>query len=195
MGTAKVGVVCGFPSIVLLDQSGRCAEARRLDNIKYPAISGSDFRLPERKTHTLRHSNKHWPTGILPYRPYLERCQLIAMVEGSADYFASLHFAHVFSKSGIVPAAVLSRAVREFHPEALELFRGKRVRIFPHDDPDGGSYRSALVWAKQLKRLECDVDFFVFKELRKSDGSPVKDLNDCAELAPEFSDQLEGLFP
>jgi len=101
----------------------------------------------------------------------------------------------VFSKSGIVPTAVLSRTVREFHPEALELFHGKRVRIFPHDDADGGSYRSALVWAKQLKGLGCDVDFFVFKKLRKVDGSPVKDLNDCVQLEPKSSDQLEGLFP
>ena len=36
MGTAAVGVVCGFLSIILFDLSGRCMEARRLDNQKYP---------------------------------------------------------------------------------------------------------------------------------------------------------------
>src|SRR5208337_1443239 len=138
MGTARVGVVCGYPSIVLMDQSGRCMESRRLDNLKYPASGG----LGERKAHTLKGSQKAWPVGILPYRQYLRRCALIAIVEGTPDYFAALPFAHVFGTIGIVPVAVLSRAVHGFHPATNELFRGKRVRIFPHHDPDGGSSRN-----------------------------------------------------
>jgi hypothetical protein len=184
MGTARVGIVCRHPSIVLLDQSGRCMEARRLDNLKYPAIGG----LPERKAHTIAHSCKAWPVGILPYRQYLRRCDLIALVEGGPDYFAALHFAHVSGATGVVPAAVLSRAVTGFHPGSNELFQGKRVRIFPHHDPDGRSYKNALAWAWQLKQLGCKVDFFTFEDL------PAKDLNDCATLGPEFSKQLEGMF-
>jgi hypothetical protein len=181
MGTARVGIVCGHPSIVLMDQSGRCMEGRRLDNLKYPAIGG----LPERKAHTIANSCKAWPVGIAPYGQYLRRCELVALVEGGPDYFAALHFAHVFGATGVVPAAVLSRAVTGFHPGSNELFRGKRVRIFPHNDPDGRSYRSALNWGRQLKQLGCEVDFFTFKEL------PAKDLNDCTQVPPE---QLKGIF-
>lgn len=47
----------------------------------------------------------------------------------------------------------------------------------------------------QLERLDCGIDFFSFKGLRKADGSAVTDLNDCIELAPEQLHQLEELFP
>jgi hypothetical protein len=184
MGTARVGIVCGYASIILLDQSGRCMEARRLDNLHYSATGD----LSERKAHTIRGSQKAWPVGILPNRHYLRRCELIALVEGGPDYFAALHFAHVFGKSGIVPAAVLSRAVHGFHPASNELFRGKRVRIFPHHDTDGGCERSAINWGHQLRQLGCQVDFFTFEDL------PAKDLNDCSKLGPEFSKRLEGMF-
>lgn len=191
MGTAKVGMVCGYPSIVLLDQSGRCMEARQVDNLKYPAIAGLD----ERKAHTIRGGQKNWPVGVLPHQQYLRRCRLIALVEGSADYFAALHFAITFRKEGVIPVAVLSRGIKEFHPKARRLFRGKRVRLFPHEDHDQLGVAAALGWARQLQSLNCSVDIFRFKGLRKRDGSPVKDLNDCVELAPEQSEKLQEMFP
>lgn len=190
MGTARIGHVCGYPSIVLLDQSGRCMEARRLDNLRYPAAGA----LGERKAHTLAHSLKSWPVGISPYRQHIRRCQMVALVEGGPDYFAALHFAYVFGKSGIVPAAVLSRAVSGFHPASNELFRGKRVRIFPHQDPDQRGVANALNWATQLQKLNCHVDLFRFKGLVKRDGAPVKDLNDCVELPDSDSSRMEEMF-
>jgi hypothetical protein len=65
------------------------------------------------------------------------------------------------------------------HPEALPLFRGKRVRIFGHVDAAGQS--AVQKWADQLQAVQAEVDAFDFSGLRKSDGSSVKDLNDFIE--------------
>jgi hypothetical protein len=191
MGTAKIGVVCGYPSIVLLDQSGRCMEGRRLDNLEYPASGGLD----ERKAHTIKGSQKNWPVGILPHEQYLRRSRVIALVEGSTDYFAALHFAVELGKEGVVPVSVLSRGIKELHPKSTTLLRGRRVRIFPHEDGDGLGIRAALNWAKHLERLGCQIDFFVFRGLRKANGEPVKDLNDCAAICAKHAPRLKELFP
>jgi hypothetical protein len=96
-----------------------------------------------------------------------------------------------------LPVAILGRGacVHGLHPEALHHFRGRRVRIYPHNDPDGGSYKNALLWANQLAKLDCEVDFFTFRGLRKANGRHVKDLNDCVEIASDQISNLEGLFP
>jgi len=191
MGTAAVAVVCKFPSIILFDQSGRCMEARRLDNGRYPPID----KLLERKAHTIRNSQKSWPVGLQPFPEYLESHRLIALVEGSADYFAALHFAQLLNVPGVLPVAVLSRALKAFHPQSLDRFRGRRIRILPHNDQDRGGYQGAVLWAKQLQKVDCEVDAFKFKGLRKADGSPVNDLNDCVQIAPVDSNNLQELFP
>jgi len=197
LGTLRVGNVCGYLSWVLLDSSGLCAEGRRLNRMPYPAVSANNFQLSERKAHTLRGSRKDWPVGILPAAEYQKSVESILLVEGGPDYLAALHFALERRETGSLPVAILGRGqgLRGLHPDSLEHFRGRRVRIYPHDDPDGGSYRSALRWAKQLRDVGCEVDFFVFKGLRKPNAQAAKDLNDCVELAPECLSKLEELFP
>jgi hypothetical protein len=166
-------------------------EARRLDNQKYPQIGD----LSERKAHTIRDSQKAWPVGIQPVANYLELCRIIALVEGSSDYFAALHFAQLLNVPGVLPVAVLSRALKAFHPQSLDRFRGRRIRILPHNDQDAGGYQSAVLWAKQLQKVDCKVDAFKFKGLRKADGSPVNDLNDCVQIATADLGKLQELFP
>jgi hypothetical protein len=197
MGTLRVGDVCGYLSWVLLDASGLCAEGRRLNRKPYPAIANGKVRLGERKAHTLRGSRKDWPVGILLAAEYRKSVEAILLVEGGPDYLAALHFALRQRKSGILPVAILGRGqgLRGLHPDSLEHFRGQRARIVPHDDPDGGSYQAALVWCRQLRKLDCEVDLFTFKGLRKSNGERCKDLNDCVELAPGQLNKLEELFP
>jgi hypothetical protein len=197
MGTLRFGKVCGYLSWVLLDASGLCAEARRLDGKKYPAVKTALGELAERKAHTLRGSRKDWPVGILPAAEYQKSAQTILVVEGGPDYLAALHFALWQRRTGILPVAILGRGqgLKGLHPDSLEHFRGRRVRIYPHNDPDGGSYQTALRWAKQLRQVESEVDFFVFKKLRTASGKPVKDLNDCCELTPSQAAELEALLP
>jgi CHC2-type zinc finger protein len=197
LGTLRVGAVCGFLSWVLLDSSGLCAEGRRLNRKPYPAITKGKVQLGERKAHTLGGSRKDWPVGIMPVAEYRNSLEAILVVEGGPDYLAAVHFALQQRKTGILPVAILGRGqgLRGLHPDSLQHFRGGRVRIVPHDDPDGGSYQTALVWCRQLEKLACELDLFVFEGLRKATGERCKDLNDCVELAPEQLNKLEDLFP
>jgi len=197
MGTLRGGDVCRYPSWVLLDSSRLCAEGRRLNRKPYPAITNGEIQLGERKAHALRGSQKNWPVGILPATEFRKSVEIIELVEGGPDYLAALHFALKQGKKGVLPVAILGRGqgLRGLHPGSLEYFRGRRVRIVPHDDPDGSSYQSALRWAKQLREIGAEIDFFTFKGLRKTNGMPVNDLNDCVELAPGQLSKLEELFP
>jgi hypothetical protein len=197
LGTLRVGEVCGFLSWVILDESGLCAEGRRLNRKPYPAIDGANYSLGERKAHTLRGSQKNWPVGILPAGEHRQHVDTLALVEGGPDYLAALHFALAQKRTGILPVAMLGRCqgLRGFHPDSLQYFRGMRVRIYPHNDPDRGSYKSAAILAKQLQKLDCGVDCFVFEGLSKANGVAVKDLNDCVEIASEHAARLEELFP
>ena len=197
VGTLRGGEVCGFPSWVLLDDSGLCAEARRLNRKPYPPINNGTCSLGERKAHTLGGSQKNWPVGVLPAREYRHSIEVLALVEGGPDYLAVLHFALAQNRTGILPVALLGRCqgLHGLHPDSLRYLRGMRVRIYPHNDADNGSYKAGLLITKQLQQIGCEVDFFVFEGLKKADGASIKDLNDCVQIAPEHAGRLEELFP
>ena len=81
-------------------------------------------------------------------------------------------------------------------PTALQaLLQSHRVRIYPHNDPDGGGEASAQMWATQLHAHGCEVDTYTFAGLTRRDGQPVKDLNDSAVIAPADEPQLSDLLP
>lgn len=188
--------MCGYHSWILFDQSGLCAEGRRLNRKPYPALAISGkIRLSERKAHTLRGSRKDWPVGVLPTKEYRQSVEAFLLVEGGPDYLAALHFALQQRRTGVLPVAMLGRGqgLRGLHPESLEHFRGRRVRIVPHADPDGGSYLSAARWAKQLRTVGAEVDCFNLKGLHTATSKAVKDLNDCCELAISQAAELEKL--
>jgi hypothetical protein len=193
MGILRFAQVCGYNSWIIKDESELCAEARRLCAKPYPAID----RLPERKAHTVRNSRKSWPVGILPEEPYRKSFDMICLAEGGPDLISLIHFALKQRRVGILPVAILGRCVcrHGLHPDSLERFRGMRVRLYPHDDPDGVSYENTVGLAKQLEAINCEVDAFTFKGLRKRNGEKIKDLNDCTEIAPEQLNKLEELFP
>jgi hypothetical protein len=193
MGCLLFGSVYGLPSWILTDVSRRCAEARRIDRQPYPA----DTTKAERKAHALIGSPKSWPVGCLISSQYRNAGNTIALVEGGPDYLAILHLALRAGRVDIQPVAVLGRSqcVHGFHPDSVELFRRHRVRIFPHADTDGDGIARALVWARHLENLNCQVDLFRLEGLTKADGSPIKDLNDLVELEPTQAHELEGLFP
>jgi hypothetical protein len=193
IGLLRFAQVCGFNSWIIRDESALCAEARRLNAKFYPAIG----KLPQRKAHTIRNSRKNWPVGILPRAEYRGLIDTIALVEGGPDLLSVIHFALRQHRVGILPVATLGRCVcrHGLHPDSLEYFRGMRVRLYPHDDPDGRSYENTVVLSRQLEQLDCEVDVFTFKGLRKADGARIKDLNECCEIAPEQSHKLEELFP
>jgi hypothetical protein len=192
LGTIRFGTVCGFHSWILTDNSGLIAEARRMDGQLYPPVA----TLRERKAHTIRGSMKSWPVGLTlsGFRP--QNFHAVLAVEGGPDYLAAHHFAFAGRDPGknYLPIAFLGAgSARALHPKALEMLRGVRVRFYPHADKAGT--RGASEWAAQLKQAGASVDAFNFAELRRSDGSPVKDLNDCCSIHAGDARELEALLP
>ena len=191
--TLSFGTVQGFQCWILTDAAQRCAEARRLDGHPFPE-SGP---LAARKAHTLRGSSKSWPLGVAVLRR-VPQFRTLLVVEGGPDYLASLHFAHELERWDVLPVAMLGRSTGgRIADEALELMRGRRVRLYPHADADGGGVKSAQIWATQLHQVGCEVDLFDFRELKRSDGMPIKDLNDCTTGLDETSAAhlRHSLFP
>ena len=53
--------VCGYESWVVTDNTGKVAEARRIDRKPYPPFGDLD----ERKSHTVKGSDESWPVGLV----------------------------------------------------------------------------------------------------------------------------------
>ena len=202
LGVLRFGEVCGQACWVLTDWSERCAEARRLDNQPFPAIAGPDGaeRLGVRKAHTLAGSRKDWLVGLRvdrgPAFEILEASEMIFVAEGGPDYLALWDF--VLEREldlTVLPVAILGRGVIDIHEAALELCKGKRVRIFAHVDRDRGGLEQARKWGRQFQKASCAaVEIAHLEFLRKADGSPVKDVNDLVALDPAQAPELEQLF-
>lgn len=173
--TLTFAIVQGFRCWLLVDAEERVVEARRLDGKPFPECG----TVGRRKAHTLRGSRKNWPLGAAVLRR-IPDFRTLLLVEGGPDYLAALHFAHELERWDVLPVAMLGRGTgARIAPEALELMRGRRVRIYPHNDADGGGMKSARQWARQLHDVGCGVDFFNFTDLHRTDGTTPKDLNDC----------------
>lgn len=181
--TLTFGIVQGFQCWILTDAAQRSAEARRMDGQPFPECG----TLHTRKAHTLRGSSKSWPLGAAVLRT-VPQFRTLLIVEGGPDYLAALHFAHELERWDVLPVAMLGRSTGgRIADDALELMRGRRVRIYPHADADGGGVKSAEAWATQLHQVGCTVDLFEFGILHRADGQPIKDLNDCTSGLDETS--------
>lgn len=156
---------------VLRDASAWVAVARRMDGKGWECIGGAKARL-------LRGSRAAWPLGAEEASSF----PAIALVEGGPDFLAAYHFIlEAGVEDHVAPVAMLGAGMG-IDAEALPLFRGKRVRIFVDDDDAG--VRAFARWSEQLRSVEAVVDGFGFSGLIHSSGEPVKDLNDCTNLAP-----------
>lgn len=170
---------------VVTDSEGVSAQARRLDGIGWEHLEGA-------KAWTLPGSWASWPIGIREAEPFPG----IALCEGGPDFLAG-HYAalrqRLFNGTMFAPVAMLGATLR-IHESALELFRGKRVRIFAHDDDAGR--QAAKVWAGQLASVGLTPDAYDFFGLVRDDGKPAKDLNDSLRLNPAgFEEMGEEMVP
>ncbi|MDB4143720.1 CHC2 zinc finger domain-containing protein [Akkermansiaceae bacterium] len=190
IGTLRFAKVCGYRSWLLLDDSGKLAEARRVDGKPFDAIG----KLPARKAHTLAGSSKAWPLGLILKNGPPEPGRAILLVEGGPDYLAAFDFLIRGKRQGFQPVAMLGKS-NSFPDDALAIMSGRRVRIYPHHDPGGGGMDAAKGWFSQLTRAGCTVDGFSFEGLTRIDGKPVTDLNDLL-LADEVSRAVwKGVLP
>lgn len=183
-GLLAFAKVCGFPSWIVLDHTRLLAEARRMDGTLYPQWG----TLAERKTHTLKGSHKNWPLGLT------KGTGPILLVEGSGDFVAAHYFCGFTTHTATpwTPVAMLGAGIKALDPEAAELFAGRHVRIVPQVDAAGK--KAADHWATLLWKLNCDVDGYDLSELTKTNGTPVKDLNDATSLIATHSAELSHLF-
>jgi hypothetical protein len=186
LGILRTGYVNGVHVWALVDgpkgEPARIAEYRRIDGL----------RLGDGKTLCIRGSKKDWPAGV-SLLGNSATWRAVLLCEGMPDFLAAAHFAHRFDKYDLCPVAVLGRTNQKLHPEAIELLAGRRIRVFPHADADGGGMAAAECWASQLPGS--DVDAFHFDGLIRRDGRPVKDLNDCAVIHPDHESALVELLP
>jgi hypothetical protein len=166
------------PAWIVTDSARVNAQARRMDGQEWEHIGA--------KPRTLPGALASWPIGITES----QNSPAIPLCEGGPDLLAAFHFIHCESReSSCAPVAMLG-AAQHIHPDALPLFAGKRVRIFGHDDEAG---RLAVErWAAQLATVGADVDAFNFVGLWRTDGEPVKDLNDCTSIhADDFESERQ----
>jgi len=186
----RCGYVAGYHSWILTDPAGWNAEARRFGRLPYPGYG----QLSQRKAHTIRHSQKSWPLGLGVERTLVERASLICIVEGGPDYISAWHFLYLAKRWDVLPIATLGRAIHGLHPDALEMLKGKRIRFFPHLDPDQGALEQISLIGEQLRQVGCQLTYFDLQGMRTRVGALVKDLNDLARLSPGQSEELGDLF-
>ena len=119
---------------------------------------------------------------------------MIALVEGAPDLLAAHHFIHAEERERDVAAVAMLGASQRIHADALPLFTGKRVRIYPHLDDAG--QRAVERWTAQLESVNAVVDCFDLTGIPKTDGQTVKDLNDLTSLSIDvFDPELFEVLP
>ena len=138
-------------------------------------------------------TGKRWPLGIHEAEGF-EKC---ALVEGAPDFLALFNFLLAEGKDETVaPLALLGASNEKIQPEAVELLRGRHVRLFPHLDDAG--QRAARSWARQLIDAGCRVDAFDFSECVRTDGQSGKDLADVCLINAdcfESEQKFRALLP
>lgn len=169
-------------------QRPRVAEIRRIDGGLIPTRDNEAGV----KGLTIRGSKKDWPIGA-SLLDIPRKWKGILLCEGMPDFLAAAHFAHGGERFDLCPVAILGRSNQRLHEDAIALLEGKRIRVFPHADADGGGMHAAERWASMIPNA--DVDAFDFAGLRRRDGKPVNDLNDCAVIHPDDQGQLSELLP
>jgi hypothetical protein len=169
-GLLRFGPYRARPAWFVLDSSSRVAQARRMDGQNW---------FGDVKAFTLPGSQAAWPVGIGEAQPF----PAVALCEGGPDLLAAHHFLWLENHGADCAAVAMLGGCAAIHPDALPLFAGKRVRIFPHVDDTGE--KAVDRWAAQLAAAGASVDAFSFAGLRRADGEPVKDLCDVAAISPD----------
>ena len=158
------------------------AQARRMDGGLWQHLN------EPAKAWTLPGCWASWPIGMTAAKDY----PVIVLVEGAPDLLAAHHFIYAESRERDVAAVCVTGASNRIHADALPLFAGKRVRIFPHLDVAGQD--AALRWTAQLESVNATVDCFDLRNIPTTSGQPVKDLNDLTSLDADIFERDRELW-
>ncbi len=160
-----------WPAWIITDDTRRNAQARRVDgkmwkdNLKAKTIQGCEAK---------------WPVGLQGVNGHD-----IAFVEGTPDLLAAWHLIWAKGlKDKISPVAMFGASMT-IPPDALPMFSGKRVFVFPHNDANNEGKRAMEKWAGQMRSAKAaEIIPFNFNAIG------VKDLNEMVsnitELPPLF---------
>lgn len=158
-------------SWILTDSARRGAQARRMDGLPW---SNSQ------KAKTIQGTTSKWPVGIA------EAGALdIALVEGGPDYLAAATAIALLGLTDQIQPVAMFGSSNPIHREALPLFRGKTVWLFPHNDENLAGLQGAVKWDNALRAVSATVIPFDF-----SPYPGVKDLNDfVSAIAPHANEE------
>ncbi len=157
---------------LISDDARRSAIYRRLDGKHFHYREASEEKKEGPKSRNWKGSEANWPIGIAQANGF----PAIALCEGMPDFLSAFALAYAGAVEQFVTPVCMGGAACSIHPEALPMFRGKRVRIYGHADEAGQC--AIQRWAEQLEGVQAEVDGFFFDGLLKRDGSPVNDMND-----------------
>jgi hypothetical protein len=159
---------------VITDDARRSAIKRKLDGKSFIDRDPKTGLVGEhtKKSKCWRGSQANWPIGIANAAGFAA----IELCEGGPDFLSAFYLAWAGAVDTLVAPVCMGGASCRIHEDALQMFRGKRVRIFGHADQHG--QQAVRRWAAQLRSVQAEVDCFDFCGLVQSDGKPVTDLND-----------------
>lgn len=143
---------------LVTDPSGRNAQERRLDGKPWQHLETKP------KAKTLAGAEAAWPIGAA----CIGESDTIHFCEGSPDLLAAATLA-ADSWDTWAPVCMIGGSL-SIHPEALQLFKGKSVCIYAHNDEPG--IAAARKWAKQLEAAGATVS----GKISEREG---RDLNDA----------------
>ena len=158
---------------IITDSKRLSAQARRMDGLPLHTKVGATV-----KAKSLYGSKRSWPIGLPEAATYPH----IVLVEGGPDLLAAYHFIRTEDREiEVAPVAMLG-AANHIPAEALPMFAGKSVRIFPHLDEAGS--KAALRWTL-LRQAGIEAHCFDLSGLTMTNGSAVNDLNDVSSVSAD----------
>ena len=137
------------------------------------SVTGEEVALSAGGTAKTRSIGKAtWPVGAAD----IGSKPVVLLAEGMPDLLAAIQVISSEDRHADTAAVAMLGAGKLIHPQALPLFAGKRVRIFPDNDPAG--LQAGGVWQRQLEEVGAEVDRFSMSAQEQSGRKPIKDLND-----------------
>lgn len=161
------------PAWILTDSSRRHAQARKMDGSLWQ-FGGS--HKPS-KSKTIWGTESQWPVGLAE-----ATLPDIALVEGGPDFLAAWHFIYAKGLTERCRPVAMFGANTSFAKDALPLFAGKTVWIFPHNDEKGQGQAAAARWSRALLDMAARTILFDFAQYG------VKDLNELVAVADEATE-------
>lgn len=174
LGVLRFATYQGEACWLLVDSALRFFEARRMD--------GQDFegggKSRARGSKSLLGAEK------------LEPGSLVIFLEGAPDFLAAHHLRIFGEDEGAVEvgSAVLVSALGtnggKLRPEDLERFKGTRVLIIPHRDPEG--LKACIEWRRRLREVAAEVRTLDLSAPSYGLKPGGKDLADCFNPLPFY---------